>query len=228
MNNAQIQLETMAVNGLLRVDVKIANAPADFFGAAFDLVIDGGDWTLKKYEAGEFFGSLMNPPLMLAAEREDGGHRIVAGVSLKRGTKIEAQDGTLVRFFLEVPGITQNSVSAVQSGAGIAAAANLKISFANNVLSTLKNGERVDIKGVEWKGITLKESAAEGITSADNSELQANSLAGRDDIWLFPGSSGVVWWDESIFKVYLVLGIALVVILLVLTGLFLAKKVKLG
>ena len=54
------------LNPLVRVDVKIQNAPADFFGAAFDLVITGGEWSLKKYEAGEVFGNTMNPPLMLA------------------------------------------------------------------------------------------------------------------------------------------------------------------
>ena len=103
MNNAQIQLVTARAEGLLQVDVKIANAPEDFFGAAFDLVVEGGDWSLKKYEAGDFFDGLMNPPLMLAVERKDGGHRIVAVISLKRGMEIEADEGTLVRFYLDLP-----------------------------------------------------------------------------------------------------------------------------
>ncbi len=218
MNNAQIQLATTQADGLLQVDVKIANAPEDFFGAAFDLVVEGGEWSLQKYEAGDFFAGLMNPPLMLAVERKDGGHRIVAGISLKRGMEIEADEGTLVSFFLDAPG----GATADGSDGG-----NLKISFANNVLSVLKDGERTDVKNAEWKGagkIGVPEVAGikkSGIAGELDSSLQTN-LYGTD------AQAGFLWWDESIFKVYLVLGIALLVILSVLAGLFLAKKIKLG
>ena len=60
-----------------------------------------------------------------------------------------------------------------------------------------------------------------GIAGELDTSLQTN-LYGTD------APAGFLWWDDSIFKVYLVLGIALLVILSVLAGLFLAKKIKLG
>ena len=257
-NIISIKFELTRIDpGLIRADVIVKNAPTDTFGAAFDLLISGGDWSLKSYEAGELFRISGTPPLMLAVEKGAvggsgavavtgaaaggkavvfkavGSHRIVTGLSLKRGVNLESGDGTLISFYINA-----------------SEASSLKFGFANNILSALREGKRVDLKDAVWTGSEMKgepvslngsinngsgslsvqggsqvaglQLAGSGGTQVAETTLVQTSLFGSLD----SDSLGLLWWEDPVFQVYLFLGIALAVMFLVIFALVLAKKIK--
>jgi hypothetical protein len=234
-NNTSIKLELTRIDsGLVRADVSVINAPADTFGAAFDLVISGGDWSLKSYEAGELFRISGTPPLMMAVEKTVDSHRIVTGMSLKRGVNLESDGGTLISFYINASGDSA-----------------FKISFANNVLSALRDGNRMDLKETGWMGAeimreplaldgnaigggTMFLSAAGGlqtggsqISGASGTQVTDATLAQANLFGNSHGDSAVLlWWEDPVAQVYIFLGIALVVMILVISALIVAKKIK--
>lgn len=234
----------------VRVDIKVSGAPADLFGAAFDLKVSGAEWKLKSYEAGDVFVSSAGPPLMLAVEKGTGNsdHKIVAGISLKKGAEIDDEDGRIMTFYLTLTGkgTAMGSAGGLEAGdAALAGAGDvagsvpgmLKFSFENNILSALKNGERVDLKDVSWSETELKQLA-------DSSGMP---LAGGESLFLsseqltFDGAVGAVnllqgdaavyanqgfpkgFWDDPLVQVYVVLLVSLCLMLL-LVGFLLLRK----
>ena len=246
----------------VRVDIKVSGAPADLFGAAFDLKVTGAEWKLKSYEAGDVFVSSAGPPLMLAVEKGTGSvdHKIVAGISLKKGTEIDEGDGRIMTFYLTLAGkgTAMGAAGGLEAGDAALAGAEdaggsstggaagsvpgmLKFGFENNILSALKNGERVDLKDVSWSETELKQLA-------DSSRMP---LAGSESLFLsseqltFDDSEGAVnllqgdaavyanqgfpkgFWDDPLVQVYVVLLVSLCLMLL-LVGFLLLRKSGFG
>ena len=210
-NLIQVSVEPLWLDiNTLRLDVKIKNAPKDLFGAAFDLKIDGIGWKLQGYEAGEVFKSSGFEPLMLAVEK-DVSHRLVSGLSLKSTDTINVYDGTMMSFCLKIEqlGLVRETGS-------------LKVSFEDNVLSSLSGGKRLDLEKVEWLGTSIpfmeikRESV--DINEYSTGDLQANLPGITESINAGRPVSdrGLLqtgWLESPLLQVYLVLLVSFVVIL---------------
>lgn len=210
-------------NNVLRLDVTVKNAPPDLFGAAFDLVIGGPDWSLKRYEAGEVFISKGFEPLMLASEKNAAdGHKIITGISLKREDRVESTDGRMITFYLDLSG---NSLSSQASGAPDLAGQNLNVSFKNAVLSSLRGGKRVDLSSVQWEKSqvavpAVSQAAAGQAVAPAGSELTANVSATGGIL----GQS--IWLNDPLVQVYIVLVVTLAIMMVFVGILALCRRLS--
>ncbi|MBU0668245.1 hypothetical protein KJ951_00715 [Patescibacteria group bacterium] len=151
----KIWLETMVLSPeAVRVDVKMADAPADLFGVSFHLVGSGAGWNMESYNLGDVFDG--NMPLFLVSSKEN---EIVAGIVLKRGDVADIRDGTLMSFL----------VYPQQEG-------RLEFAFSNQVLSVFRNG-RVDLNNVEWTGGAVDVFAAANALKETRSDTVVSGAA---------------------------------------------------
>lgn len=146
---------------MVKVEVQLDNVPMDLFGAAFHLILDGiasEEWELYKYEIGNVFGEAGDNMMVLVSPKREPKNELVVGVSLKRDAIMEAQDGTLISFYLMMEKTDK-----------------LSMRFEQAVLSVLKE-QRTDLENVIWKATEV----GPGVLADDALEdyLQSSVLVG--------------------------------------------------
>lgn len=178
---------------IVKVEVMAESLPADFFGAAFDLKIDGAEWSLYRYEAGNVFTESGVRPLLLATEKEKSGNRIIAGISLKAGDTVlkdlPDRDVSLVVFYLRVPD-----------------AGEMQFSFENHIVSSLKGGKRIDIGEVEWRSTKFDLSSAD-VEKETGLDGEASVLSVQS-----PVSPFLTWPDNQSVQSHLLWGLVFALI----------------
>lgn len=218
MNQTLVTIETSRIDlNMVKVDVKVKDAPVDLFGAAFDLVVRGPDWKLMKYEAGDVFKSAGFEPLMLAVTKTGKDNRVVAGLSMRIGEKINTANGDLINsvngglisFYLKIEG-----------------GGTLDLSFENNILSALRNEKRVDLNEAQWEKTTV--DLADVKLSEVASSLNGSSLAEANVLKPFGGERSFSLWESSLYQVYFVLGVTLAIMVLVVLVLVLGRRLRFG
>ncbi len=159
-NPVVLILVSPAENKLFKVDVLVQNMPKNFLGISFDLLISGKNFQINKYEAGDIFENPKNV-LVLAAKKTSNdilSDRLVFGLSLNSdgiAAHYDLEDGIIATFYLDVPSIINNQ---------------LKLNFANPVLSVYENG-RKDLQNVVWKNDTVN---FENSTSSSQERILKN------------------------------------------------------
>lgn len=175
---------------IVKVDVQIKDVPADLFGAAFHLVLEGVDdagWSLHKYELGNVFALPEGEIMALVSTRNKPKNELVAGISLKRDAVIEAKDGTLLSFYVRVE--HANSIA---------------LRFEDAVLSVLEE-QRVDLPNVTWQEARIDL----------HPEMQASVLAGSEESSADLSSADALWSPSHVLWVVLAGAVILVFLLFV-------------
>jgi len=204
----------------LRADVTFEHVPDHFLGAAFDLVIDGPEWSLKGYESGQIFHG-NNEVLELVVQRQSP-QRIVFGVSLTKDLLVKVPDGKIASFMLSVP-----------------SDGSMKLHFTHGVVSIYEQG-RKDIGGVRWIGTTFtsgKESSSLAETQSGTTEVTPHFLGTPQEIAFSPTQQSETPYAtvfsaaglDPVFQVYDVLTIFLALLLVgfLVTIIILKKRRKL-
>lgn len=186
-------------DGLVRLDVRIADAPADLFGVSFHVAGRGAPWKLESYQLGTVFDQAI--PMMLVDKKGDA---IVTGISLRRDQKAHIQDGNLISFF----------VQPLEEG-------ETTFGFDYPVLSVFHNG-RKDVQDVEWLGagvFGVAEQGQEDAAGATQTSVLSVENARIEDLY---GVSEVS--EQRIGDVYVVLVLSLLALLAALAFYYLYWK----
>lgn len=133
INDGEISLAQRENEQYHVVTVEAEKLREPLFGIAFHLNYDPHQLEFHHYTLGDFFSS--KTPITLI---NDKGGKVITGLSLKRGEKIEADKGMLVHFYF-LKGKKYESDPALY--------------FSNAVFSTFEK-ERKDVNSVKFKPIS--------------------------------------------------------------------------
>lgn len=126
----EISLAHSQENQFHIVEVHAKNLAHPFFGTSFHLTFDQDQYKYDHFSLGSYFRN--SDPLVQVAQNEN---EIIAGISLKRGSLIKKQEGTLLKlYFTKKPQTADTS----------------QFKFTSPIYSTYENG-RKDVNNVIFK-----------------------------------------------------------------------------
>lgn len=210
MNSAVLQFNPEVLeSGVIKIPVSMNSVPQNFFGIAFHVHIN----SQASFEyLGSEIGNAVNSadPLILS---QYSGDEIIFGFSLKRGDVATIQNGELVTFYLKP----------LDNG-------HAEFEFNNGILTTLlPDGQRFDLRDVQWLGASADFYKIEGSTEENNNDTFAQTHSQQ---------MNVSNWNESALKtssfaqdvdlpgLYFFLGVVFLIMLLTFLSYLFLRKIR--
>lgn len=128
-------LVTASSGNQLTVSIYAKNISSKLLGVAFDLTFDQKSLSYISYDHGTFFERGGIP--IYISKSSSRSAKIVNGVSLKRGDKLQNGSGLIISFNFK----TKNKNYDINSKDFL---------FKNTVAATIENGQRKNIAGIKW------------------------------------------------------------------------------